>query len=59
MSQPTSAETIRLPSPKDSVAMVAQDEPFATPRNFAILGAIAAVVAGIIVAVGSIAESPF
>lgn len=47
-------------APRDSVATTALPaEPFATTRNFAILGAIGAFVAGIIVALNSITDSPF
>lgn len=43
----------------DTVKVVLKEEPFATTRNFAILGAIGAFVAGIIVALNSITDSPF
>ncbi len=45
--------------PSDTAKVVLKEEPFATTRNFTILGAMCAVVAGIIVAINSVAESPF
>lgn len=43
----------------DTNKVVLQNESFATTRNFAILGAMCAAVVSIIVAINSIAESPF
>ncbi len=43
----------------DTAKVVLKEEPFATPRNFTILGAMCAVVAGMIIAINSVADSPF
>ncbi len=48
-----------VPKQSDTAKVVLKDEPFATTRNFAILGAIGAAIAGIIVALNSVADSPF
>ncbi|MGQ9806185.1 MAG: hypothetical protein ACUVRP_08925 [Chlorobiales bacterium] len=57
-------EQTRLEVPKqneqsDTAKVALKEEPFATARNFTILGAMCAAVVGIIVAINSIAESPF
>ena len=43
----------------DTAKIILKEEPFATTRNFTILGAMCAAIAGIIVALNSVADSPF
>ncbi len=65
--QQTEQQQVQLPTanaPKqhqhsDTAKVVLKEEPFATTRNFTILGAMCAVITGIIIAINSVAESPF
>jgi hypothetical protein len=58
MQSPT-ANTPKQHQPSDTAKVILKEEPFATTRNFTILGAMCAVITGIIIAINSIAESPF
>jgi hypothetical protein len=51
--------TAKQRSQSDTAKVVLKEEPFATTRNFTILGAMCAAIAGIIVALNSVADSPF
>jgi len=57
--QPPTANAPKQHQHSDTAKVVLKEEPFVTTRNFTILGAMCAVVAGIIVAINSVAESPF
>ncbi len=60
--QPIERPTTQAPKqsePSDTAKVALKEEPFATTRNFTILGAMCAVVVGIIVAINSVAETPF
>jgi hypothetical protein len=57
--QPLTANAPKQHQHSDTAKVVLKEEPFVTTRNFTILGAMCAVITGIIIAINSIAESPF
>ncbi len=60
--QPSEQATTQIPKqnePSDTTKVALKEEPFVTTRNFTILGIMCAVIASIIVAINSVAETPF
>ncbi|MFQ3599366.1 MAG: hypothetical protein SNJ55_14400 [Chloroherpetonaceae bacterium] len=60
--QPIERPTTQAPKqsePSDTAKVVLKEEPFVTTRNFTILGVMCAAIVGIIVAINSVAETPF